>query len=134
MKTKPEFEPTDEQRELVAVLSSCGIPQATICRFVTWKGIADNSGKTISEPTLRKAFREELDEAGQVAHAKLIRTAFHMATVDKIPSLVIFLLKTRLGWKEPAQDVNLHQTYGQLLDEARKAGKPDLKVVGGTGQ
>ena len=116
------FEPTDEQRELVAILAGTGVPQSVICRFITWPADAlhDDAGKPITDRTLRKVFRAELDEGIEIAHAMLKKTAFHMAVVDKVPAMAIFLLKTRLGWKEPAQDVNLHMTYGELVELAEK--------------
>lgn len=114
------FEPTDEQRDLVAILAGNGVPQPVICRFITWPQMTREAGKPITDRTLRKAFRSELDAGMDVANAKLIKTAFKVATVDEVPSVLIFLLKTRLGWKEPAQDVTLHMTYGELVEKAEK--------------
>jgi len=55
---KPPFVPTPEQRLMVQILSSNGTPQDVIARNIKQhKGDA----KGISEPTLRKVFRQELD-------------------------------------------------------------------------
>lgn len=108
-----QFEPTQEQRNLVVALAAVGTPHKHICLE-----ILRPDGKPISEPTLRKAFREELDNGMQRANGKVVNVAYKMATAGTIPAMTIFWLKTRCGWKEPAQDVNLSLTYGQLVEQA----------------
>ena len=55
---QPPFVPTPEQRLMVQILASNGTPQDVIARNIRR---AKGDTKGISEPTLRKAFREELD-------------------------------------------------------------------------
>jgi hypothetical protein len=115
------FSPTEEQRELVAVLAGAGIPHLTICRFITWPATAGHdAGKPIVMMTLRKCFRYELNEGMAHSNAKIVKTAHEMIVKDKNPALTIFWLKTRMGWKEPAQEVNLSMSYGQLVEQAVK--------------
>ena len=54
----------------------------------------------ISDPTLRRAFRDELDKAGIEANAKVAEVCFKMATSGKVPAATFFWLKTRAGWRE----------------------------------
>lgn len=131
------FEPTDEQRTLVMALAAAGVPQEQICLEVKWPeaSLHQDAGKPITKPTLRKCFRRELDNGMQRANGKVIATAFEMATKDKVPAMVIFWLKTRCGWKEPAQDVNLSLSYLQLVEAAAKkaeeARRAQLTVIEG---
>lgn len=60
--------------------------------------IADTLG--ISDETLRKHYREELDHGMTKANARVVQTAFQQATSGKSPAMTMFWLKTRLGWKE----------------------------------
>jgi hypothetical protein len=56
----------------------------------------------ISDVTLRKHFREELDTAEVKANAKVAGNLFRQATKDDPRSIpaAIFWTKTRLGWKD----------------------------------
>jgi hypothetical protein len=130
----PAFEPTVDQRELVAILSGNGIPQPTICKFVK----SPDTGEAISTSTLKKHFKVELIEGRNHSDAKLIESAYKAAIGGNV-TMLIFLCKTRLGWKEPAQEINLRQTYEELVRDAakkaedqRKAGGAALTVVQGS--
>jgi hypothetical protein len=83
------FVPTVEQRKVVRAMSAYGVPQIEICKVI---GISDR--------TLRKAFREELDRASIEANAKVAEVCFRMATSGKVPAATFFWLKTRAGWRE----------------------------------
>jgi hypothetical protein len=83
------FEPTEEERRTVRVLSGYGVPQ---------EGIATHIG--VDAKTLRKHFRDELDRGSVEATAKVAQTLFHLATVDKYVAAVIFWMKARAGWRE----------------------------------
>lgn len=128
-KGREQFEPDEKQRELVAILAGHGIPQETICTFIFWGELTEKAGKPITPPTLRKAFRLELDNGKHMRDSKLLRTAFEMATVDKVPSVLIFLLKTQVGLKEPASEVHLHTTYGELVKQAVEKGEEQRKAA-----
>ena len=88
-KGRPPFEPDDQTREFVKLCVMGGIPQEDIAGVI---GITDK--------TLRKHFRYELDTAYERANAKVVNTAFQMATDGKNASMTMFWLKTRMGWKE----------------------------------
>ena len=53
---RPRFEPTEEQRRNVEIMTGLGIPQTAICLMVRGP-----KGKPISLATLEKHFRKEID-------------------------------------------------------------------------
>ncbi len=85
-----KFIPTDDERKEVEKLIAAGIPQASVA-------IVIRDG--ISEPTLRKHFRHELDTAMVKAHGDIAGKIWELAMAgDK--TLLIFYAKTQMGWKE----------------------------------
>jgi hypothetical protein len=66
-----------------------GIPQVEIGKVLD-----------VSDETLRKHYRDELDLGMTKANAKVVQTAFQQATSGKSPAMTMFWLKTRMGWKE----------------------------------
>jgi hypothetical protein len=94
---RPRFTPTPAQRELVESLAAYGIPHADICLLV--KG---PNGKPITEHTLRRHFRAELDTGSVKANAKVAGSLFKQATGSGRGAVTaaIFWLKTRAQWKE----------------------------------
>ena len=88
---RPLHQPTDETRAEVKKLASCGAGQSLVARVLK-----------VSEPTLRKHHRAELDEASEWANATVARSLFDKALGNGPGSIVaaIFWLKTRAGWKE----------------------------------
>jgi hypothetical protein len=86
---RPEFQPTEEQRRTVEKLASYGVPQAEIARVVR-----------IDPKTLRKHFREQLDTAAIRANGAVAETAYKMAVSGERPTMTMFWLKCRAGWKE----------------------------------
>ncbi len=95
----PPFVPTNEQRIVVRVMCACGMPQPIIAR----QTINPETGRGIDLKTLRKAFREELDDAKPVANAMVAQSLFKKATSNGAQSVAaaIFWLKTQAGWREP---------------------------------
>jgi hypothetical protein len=85
------FAPTEDQRKMVNVLASFGVPE---------KDIAEAIG--VSEPTLRKHFKDTLRIAHVQANAKVAQSLFKKATGDGPQSVAaaIFWLKVRAGWNE----------------------------------
>lgn len=88
---RPEYEPTAADRATVQNLAAMGAPHKEIARCVGTRGI--------SEPTLRKHFRRELDvsetEVRAMAMASIVkglRNGEAWATC--------FYLKCKAGWKE----------------------------------
>lgn len=129
----PPFTPTEAQRELVAILAGNGIPHEIIARCVT----NPDTTLPIGKRTLDKHFADELKDGRAISDAGLINKAYSVAMSGQ-PAVLIFMLKTRLGWKEPAQEINLRQSYEELVrdaakkaEEQRKAGGVALTVVEG---
>lgn len=95
---RPQFRPTADQRRQVETLSGWGIPQANICLLITGPG-----GQPISEHTLRKHFRAELDTGMVKANAAVIGNLWKHAskgTGSAAVTACIWWTKTRCGWKE----------------------------------
>ena len=84
-----ELAPTLEQRKVVRAMAAFGVPQADIGNVVG-----------VSDPTLRKAFRPELDQAATEANARVAEVCYRMATSGKVPAATFFWLKTCTGWRE----------------------------------
>ena len=94
---RPTFKPTDEQRRLVEQFAAFGIPVEQMVHLIT-----SDAGKPIAENTLRKHFRTELETGTVKANAKIARTLFEKASGGDTTAM-IFWLKTRARWKEPAR-------------------------------
>lgn len=74
-----------------------------------------SNGKGISVITLRRYFRDELDQGVVKANAKVARSLFENATGGNVAAQ-IFWLKTRAGWTEGPQGI-------AIVDEDGKAQK-----------
>ena len=72
---QPAFEPTEQQKKMVEALVGYGIPQVEICNLI----LNPYSNKPISPPTLRRAFRREIDQ-GDIK-VKAIVGQFMIATI-----------------------------------------------------
>ena len=72
----------------------------------------DDIGKVIgvSDVTLRKHFRAEIDTGMIRANAKVAATLFSMATSGECPAATFFWMKVRLHWKEP-----VHLEFGENI-------------------
>lgn len=77
--SRPRFEPSDPQRQLVKTLAAYGIGQ---------EEIAGKIGATAK--TLRKHFRKELDCGAMEANRQVIQTLFNMAKGGKHLGATIF--------------------------------------------
>jgi hypothetical protein len=88
---RPVYAPTPADRATVKNLAALGVPHAEIAKCV--------GGYGISEPTLRKHFRRELDislnEVKALAMSGLVRG---LQRGDAWA--VCFLLKCKAGWRE----------------------------------
>lgn len=107
---RPPHEPTVQQRHFVETCAMGGITQDDICEVIG-----------ISKKTLHKHYRDELDTAYSKANAKVVQTAFQLATSGKCPSMTMFWLKTRMGWREK-QEIDV-TTGGESLN------RPSAKEV-----
>ena len=86
---RSRFVPTDEQRRQVKSLSAIGTKQSATAQRLG-----------ITEKTLRKYFREELDSGELEANSKVAQALFMMACSGENTAATIFWMKTRAGWRE----------------------------------
>ena len=88
---QPEYEPTPADRATVQHLAALGAPQKEIAMCIGQRGI--------SEPTLRKHFRRELDKS--LTEVKALAMSHVIAAMRRGEAwAVCFFLKCRGGWKE----------------------------------
>lgn len=97
---RPPHEPTDVTRRQVESLAGFGIPAPDIGRELG-----------ISDTTLRKHYRTELDSGVIKANARVAQALFQKATGNgpQCVTAQIFWLKTRAGWKE----TSVHEHTGK---------------------
>lgn len=83
--------PTADLRKQVQAMAGFGLPQEKIARIVG-----------VSQPTLRKHYRDELDLGADKANSLVADSLFKKALANGPSSVTaaIFWLKTRAGWKE----------------------------------
>lgn len=85
---RDEYVPTDEKRAIVRALAKYGVRQYDIAVQIG-----------VTKGTLVKYYSAELDAGMAEAAEGLAKTAYQMA-MDGDVRMMIFLLKTRLGYKE----------------------------------
>ena len=97
---RPRHRPDPLVRRQVEAMTGYGVAETDIARVVG-----------IDPKTLRKHYRDELDNGHVKANAKVAENLFRKATGEGRESVVaaIFWLKTRAGWKETA----LHELSGR---------------------
>jgi hypothetical protein len=98
------FRPTEEQRQLVKVMSAYGIRQTDSATEVGLR----------SPKTLRKHFRQVLDHGRIEANFKVAQTLFKMATSGRQVFATIHWLNSQAGWRKksvmmpsPVPDIDL---------------------------
>ena len=101
MRTKPPHEPTHERRQLVQLHATVGTAQSVI---------ADILG--IDDKTLRKHYREELDQSLAKANATIGGALFNKAKGGDTTAM-IFWMKTQGRWKE-RQEVDHTSSDGSM--------------------
>lgn len=87
----PPHERTDENARLVEILTAAGEDQPTIADFLG-----------ITRWTLRKYYRDELDNGAARFLAKLKVTALSKALAGD-PQMLRFVLNVRSGWREQSK-------------------------------
>ena len=98
--------PTAQTKKIVKELAAIGLNQVDI---------ADAIGLG-SDNTLRKYYDEILRTASIKNKKKLATTAWQKAIVDKDTTMIIFLCKTQLGWKErQITELEASEDFGTLL-------------------
>ena len=98
---RPPYIKTDEDSKTVEALAIAGCKQSLIADIVK-----------VSEPTLRKNFRKELDTSKARANAVISQALFKKAKDGNVVAQ-IFWLKTQAGWKEK----NYHELTGKDGDK-----------------
>jgi hypothetical protein len=87
---RPKLNPSDEDRRLVKSLAAYGVPQEHIARRIGIRSVK----------TLRKHFREELDQGSLDANSNVATTLYKMAKSGQHPIATMFWLKCRAGWRD----------------------------------
>lgn len=95
-----KHEPTSEQRTIVQMGAALGLPQVEIAREI---GISDES--------LRKYYRDELDQGMFKANMKVGGALFNKA-IGGDTTAMIFWAKTRMGWSEK----QIHEHQGEIKE------------------
>ena len=99
---RPVFIPTEDQKFLVAMMSSTGVPHERQAKALG-----------VNSKTLRKYFKEELQVGRDRAHAEIGGALYKRALDGNVPAQ-IFYLKTQAGWRE-AQRLELTGAEGRDL-------------------
>ena len=92
-----------------------------------------DAGKPVSVDTLQAHFPDELAEGRIEAGARVAQTAYQMAVSGDYPTMTIFFLKCRLGWKE----TTVHEMCGPngepiALPAARRGCRTEKSRLGCT--
>lgn len=99
---RPEFEPTQADRDLVVVMAAMGIPEDHMVLAIR----NPRGNQPIGVKTLRKYFRDEIDKGVVQANSKVAASLFKNATTATEqfpagnPTAQIFWLKTRARWQQ----------------------------------
>ena len=111
---RPPYQPTDEARALVECCVAGGIQQDHI-----------SAALGISEATLRKHFRPELDAGMAKANSKIVANLYRQATKDDFKAFPAarFWAENRLGWR---QKVDHHHTGAVGSYDLSKVSDDDL--------
>ena len=82
-------QPTDQQRRQVEAMAGYGVPIKQIAAIMD-----------MSDNTLMKHYRKELDAGDAKATAKVAETLYRKAVEDRDTASIIFWMKARAGWSE----------------------------------
>ena len=93
---------------------AAGMMHVDICRVLD-----------ITEPTLQKYYRAELDSGGSKANAAVVATLFKLAVSGKCPAATFFFLKTRMRWRETSpQPIDDHEVRPTRVEVSWKDPDP----------
>ena len=104
---RPEYKKTDEDAKNVEALTIAGVPQKLVSKILK-----------ISEPTLRKHYRDELDTSKAKANAVISQSLFKIGREGNVTAQ-IFWLKTQAGWKETNHVELTGKDGDKLFDEPK---------------
>ncbi len=114
---RPSHEPTPALRRQVEAMAGYGVPEIDIGRVLA-----------IDPKTLRKHYRDELDNGHVKANVKVAENLYRKATGEGRESVVaaIFWLKTRARWKETTVNEVSHDLADpvkSLMDRISERGR-----------
>ena len=104
---RPVFIPTEDQKFLVTIMSSTGVPHERQAKAIG-----------VNSKTLRKYFKEELQLGRNRAHAEIAGALYKRALDGNVPAQ-IFYLKTQAGWRE-AQRLELRAEGQDFITETER--------------
>jgi len=104
---RPSFIPTEDQKFLVTIMSSTGVPHERQAKAIG-----------VNSKTLRKYFKEELQLGRNRAHAEIAGALYKRALDGNVPAQ-IFYLKTQAGWRE-AQRLELRAEGQDFITETER--------------
>ena len=107
-----EFEPTDEQRQMVSQMATAGIPQDIMCLMIRWP-----DGQPTSWKTLKRHFERELYEGVTQANIQVAGSLYKLALAGNVGAQA-FWLKSRAGWRETERTVAVTGADGKPLQVA----------------
>lgn len=90
---RPRIQRDEKIATLIKALTRYGIPEREI------PSILRDQGYRIGFDVMVKLYRDEIDAGHQIGNAKILETAYKQA-VGGNTSMLIFLMKTRLGYRE----------------------------------
>lgn len=85
---RPEYQPTEKDREIVRALVGFGMPLESIAHVLK-----------ITFKTLKKHFPDEIEQGKATVDAAVYAALFQSIKRGNVAS-IIFYLKTQKGWKE----------------------------------
>jgi len=98
---RPSYKPLEGERRAVWIAAACGIPHMEIAKHM-------DNGEGISEHTLRKHFRQELNhgmwEANMKAAGSLLTTIETCKDLKVKQRATEFWLERRMGWHNANQE------------------------------
>ena len=104
---RPVFIPTEDQKFLVTMMSSTGVPHERQAKALG-----------VNSKTLRKYFKEELQVGRDRAHAEIAGSLYKRALDGNVPAQ-IFYLKTQVGWRE-AQRLELRAEDQDFITDTER--------------
>ena len=122
----PAFEPTDEQRMQVRVLTGLGIGQHDLASII----INPRTKKPISAATLGKHFASELRIGSSFVYGQVSMSLFRKAISYDHPqaaSCAMFIMKCRFGWRQ--EDKHIHEVSGSTGVIVAPAGMTPMEWI-----
>jgi len=105
---QPPHEPTDLSRTVVESLAMEGRTQEEIAEMIG-----------LSQPTLRKYYRQEIDKAKMVADAQVVQTAYKMAVSGESASMTRYWLNCNTDSWEKTDKVDVTSDGESLNKNSR---------------